>query len=327
MRIAGAFLVGGLCGWKAAYITIDSARIQESGHALRAESAKFPLIQPLLACSIDGQRSAAVYEPLNDVLMDAINRLIAAGDLETAGIYIRDLSSGSWTSVHGDDQFVPASLLKIVTAMAYLHEADEDTNLLQQVIRVDPATTAAAQNITPKQSAIVGEEYTVQQLLELMIVYSDNIASRALLEHINPENLSAIMQALEIPPLTENDEDKYTISPRLYSRFLRILYNGTLLSREYSEQLLEWLAASEYQEALVQGVRDRAITVAHKFGETTVINADGSTSYQHHDCGIVYRESPYAVCIMTQGKDLSTLAKAIASFTSTIDDFMTKQSW
>ena len=143
-----------------------------------------------------------------------------------------------------------------------------------------------------------------------------------LLSHMTHESLNRTLRDLEIPGTV--DEKNYSISPRLYSRFFRVLYNSTVLTQYNSQLALEWLAQSDYRNALVKNL-DAGKIVAHKFGERSTTNADGSRTYQHHDCGIVYAESPYIICVMTEGKDLPTLANAIASLALTVDTFMSSR--
>ncbi len=318
---AGIFAAGLLAGFSVAQILSQDSS-QNTGHSLRITVPSRPLIKPLLACNIDSATPSTEFDGLKNNLDDAINRAKASGDISRASIYVRSLANGSWTAVNGDDQFRPASLMKIVTLMVYMEGADSDPGVLSQTLAVQEYASDNEQNILPEQTAIAGKTYTVEELLRLMIVYSDNNASRTLIANINPGVLNKTLQDLEIPQYADNAN--YTISPRLYSRFLRILYNSTLISEQNSERSLEWLSQSAYKDALVAGV-DPSDIVAHKFGESSATNTDGSTTYQHHDCGIVYDTSPYVICVMTEGKDLSTLAKTIASLTTTVDTFIMGQ--
>ncbi len=314
----GIFAAGILAGFIVSLI-FDQEIHQNTGHALRITNPSHPLIKPLLACNIDSTTPSTEFDSLKADLEDAIDRAKATGDVSRVGVYVRNLADGTWTAVNGDDQFHPASLMKIVTLLVYMEGADEDPTILSKTLTVQEYESDTEQNILPDQSAIVGNTYTVEELLRLMIVYSDNNASRTLVANVNPGILNKTLQDLEIPQYTDNTN--YTISPRLYSRFLRILYNSTLISEQNSARSLEWLSQSAYTDALVAGV-STSESVAHKFGESSATTDDGITTYQHHDCGIVYGTSPYVVCVMTEGKSLSILAHTIASLAQTVDAFM-----
>jgi hypothetical protein len=67
-----------------------------------------------------------------------------------------------------------------------------------------------------------------------------------------------------------------------------------------SEKALSLLAATTFAYGLTAGLPP-GVRAAHKFGER--ILADPARM-QLHDCGIVYAgNSPYLLCIMTQGPD------------------------
>jgi hypothetical protein len=59
------------------------------------------------------------------------------------------------------------------------------------------------------------------------------------------------------------------------------------------------------------------VVVAHKFGEKVLDEAAGT--YQLHDCGIVYAgDTPYSLCVMTQGKDIDRLAGFISEVSALV---------
>ena len=299
---------------------------REGFQYLRLPDKQYPLVNQLLACNINETTPSSVFTPLQTTIANDITFLTAEHSITRAGVYIRRLEDGAWTSVNGDDTFVPASLMKIVKLIAFLNEADQRPSILDESVTIPLDLWAAEQDIAPSASAVRGKTYTVRELLQFAIINSDNVAVNALSAAIDPVVLEQTLADLEIPGYSDLDENElYTISPRLYSRFFRVLYNSTLLSPEHSELGLEWLTQSEYLDALVQGVNDPSVSVAHKFGEALLEQPDGEITAQHHDCGIVYQSKPYAVCIMTEGKDLSTLARAIAQIESDIDAFMKTQ--
>lgn len=65
-----------------------------------------------------------------------------------------------------------------------------------------------------------------------------------------------------------DSDNEMTLSVKDYASFFRILYNSSYLTKEHSEEILEFLAKAEYVNGLVAGVPSN-ITVAHKFGERT----------------------------------------------------------
>ena len=109
------------------------------------------------------------------------------------------------------------------------------------------------------------------------------------------------------------DYDSYSISPKQYSTILRVLYNATYLSRDYSEKALQIMSHAQYNQGLLAGV-PASTTVAQKFGES-VDGSDPSTpEITLSNCGIVYYPAhPYILCVMTKGKNIDDLAHTIAA--------------
>lgn len=87
----------------------------------------------------------------------------------------------------------------------------------------------------------------------------------------------------------------------------RGIYNGSLLNKENSNKVLEWLSQSKFKDGLVAGVPG-SVMIAHKFGERLLED----NTKQLHDCGIVYYpDNPYLLCVMTHGNDYEKLEKVI----------------
>ena len=163
----------------------------------------------------------------------------------------------------------------------------------------------------------VGEIYNVKDLISNMIENSDNGAETLLLDNSNQKILNDIYHDLNIQVPSEVPD--FTISARNYSTFLRILYNSTYLSDADSEEALSLMSKTTFKSALVAGVPSNVI-VSHKYGERVDTNASGTvTATELHDCGIVYAENPYQICVMTKGypdaseADLASVIKDISA--------------
>jgi beta-lactamase class A len=163
----------------------------------------------------------------------------------------------------------------------------------------------------------VGKSYTVGQLVEAMIINSDNGAKNALLDNINQTDLNDIYTDLGLP--NPGNSDNYVISAKQYALLLRVLYNATYLSRDYSEQALKIMSQAKYSQGLVAGV-PKGTVVAQKFGE----NVDASSNSDSpvislSNCGVVYHPThPYILCVMTKGTDINILTKTVASISGVV---------
>lgn len=311
-------MIGLLAGWKIGpYFTpIDTNGFEP----LRAKDSAYPLIDPLLSCRINASAATQAYTELQKTLEDDIAHAVISKEITRASVFLRNYESGEWLSVNGDDGYYPSSLMKVLTLIAYLKISETTPGYLDQTIRVNSIPKLAQQNIIPSRTAELGKSYTIRELLTMMIVNSDNTSSTLLTEYIDQTVLQNIMNDLEIASPSESTT--FTITPRLFSRFFSILYNSTYLSRANSEYAVELLAQSTFSDGMIRSI-PTDITVAHKFGENTFTDSsDGLRKAQLHECGIVYRDKPYLLCVMTEGTNQDTLPTTIQTLTKTIDTFM-----
>jgi len=274
--------------------------IREAGHRL---------INPLLECEYGNNVAAnKTIRPLKERIQSMIEAHLKE-DVSSVSYYFRDLNNGPWIGLGEDDQFSPASLLKTPVLIAYLKLAESDPALLDSRLLF---TSASSPPPNPTPSSLLPEtEYTISDLLTRMIVDSDNDAFHLLTLHLNSEFIKKLHQDLGLPFPDGNSPEDF-ISVRAYADLFRILYNASYLNREMSELALDFLSQTNYQDGLTAGVPTE-ITVAHKFG----IRENKEGFNQLHDCGIVYYpDHPYLICIMTKGRDFTTLAGVIKNLSA-----------
>lgn len=241
-----------------------------------------------------------------------------SGDIDSYSLYYRDLNSSQWFGENDDRTYIPASLLKIALAFAAIKQEEADPHFAQaqktyapSIARVD----TSAPFLEPSK-LIEGKAYTVDDLLEKMIVDSDNGAKDLLYSEVDRKYFLEVFRLLGV---AEPDVPTYELSPKEYALFFRTLYGGTYLSVEDSERLLEIFTRVKFRDGIVAGV-PADITVAHKFGTFTLTDTAGAkTGIELHDCGIVYHpEDPFILCIMTKGQDADKLAHFIAGMSALV---------
>lgn len=280
----------------------------------------YQYISPLLTCS-DTSLVGLKDRDLKEDLEDMIERKIDDKKVERVSFYFRDLNNGPWIGINEEERFTPASLLKVPVMIAYLKLAERDPSILEQKIKIsDEHENTLSQNILPAKKVKGGLEYTIEELLDYMISYSDNVATNALISYVPPDELQNIYADLNMPiPDEKNPENFMTV--REYSSFFRILYNASYLNREMSEKALSMLTKSTFQDGLVAGVPANT-TIAHKFGERVLPD-----SKQLHDCGVVYNKNhDYLICVMTRGQDFNNLEKTIQEISALVYQNFTKDS-
>ena len=175
-------------------------------------------------------------------------------------------------------------------------------------------------DICPTHELELGKSYTVEELLELMLVESSNDPVKLLYDNIDAAYILGVYEHLGV------DESvlfngTVNLSAKNYATFFRILYNASYLDTASSEKVLELLSKTNFDQGIVSGV-PKGTEVSHKFGER------GSTAAQQqiHDCGIVYYpQHPYLVCVMTRGTSVDALTKAIVDISKITHEEVERQ--
>jgi len=298
------FSSGILLGW-----VIKSAWEKDEGRAaekLEFHEGQFEFVNPLLECQDRSGESSRELVPFKTKLEELAESGMKSRAISSVSVYFRDLNNGPWFGINEKELFIPASLLKVPIMMAYLKEAQTDPQLLKKKI------TYSGENyqdndreyIRAAVEAEFGKTYTVEDLLYLMIVYSDNNAT-LLLSNSGWAITKKVYDTMGLP-LPSLVKDDYAIPVKTYASFFRILFNASYLNKEMSNMALDMLASVDFHRGLSAGV-PAAIKVAHKFGEREV-----GDQKQFHDCGIVYYPNhPYLLCVMTRGADIEKLVPVV----------------
>lgn len=288
------------------------------------EGGKYTYINPLLFCSdqeisnYNNSLTLTMEKRLRSYLEKAEKQGLAA----EASVYYRDLNDGPWVLINGTMRTVPASLLKVPTALAIYKHAEQDPAFLAKRLALEEATDPnSEQYFTPKNAVKSGEPYTVKQLVELMLKDSDNGALYLLGTTLPVQNFTDSYSDLGIPVPTEMAPG-YTVSARTFASFFRVLFNSSYLEHDTSEYLLSVLADSSFSQGLRAGLPP-TIQVADKFGEFRVTETD----LRLNDCGIVYRPSdPYILCVLTRGENYDNLASVISTISKTVFETLEEQA-
>lgn len=281
---------------------------------------------PLLACDIANGRLNTGLAPFKREMDEYVKNILSKGDITDIAVYFRDLNDGPWIGVNEKKGFIPASLLKVPLAMVYYKKAESDPSILNKKIYFEKLFPIGdkIQLINPSEEIKIGNTYTIADLIERSIIYSDNQAAQILLRNIDGAAIIDIFKYLDVQftkqDQTNLEQNAIFLSVRAYATFFRILFNTSYLNHEYSEKVLNFLSQSEFKEGLSAGVPSNLV-VSHKFGETGDKN-----SGQLHDCGIIYfPNKPYLLCVMTRGKNIESLKAGISDLSALVYEEVSKQ--
>ncbi len=233
-------------------------------------------------------------------------------------VYFRNLNNGNRFGINEKEEFSPASLMKLPLLIAYYKLSENYPNVLNEklVYIPDPVEQEITQNIKPEKTLEPYQEYVIKDLLDRMILYSDNKSSILLENAIDLElyKKSFIDIGINFPEFRDGMFEN-NINIVEYASFFRVLYNASYINRSNSEYILDLLSNTTFIKWLKRWIPED-IVVSHKFGER-VINWEK----QLHDCWIVYYpDHPYLLCVMTRGWDWEILENIITDISQKIYD-------
>ena len=157
-----------------------------------------------------------------------------------------------------------------------------------------------------------GLEVTLRDLVELMIVLSDNSATNILIDRLGIARVNATLEAegLKVTRLRRKLFDKAGMEAGLSNHvcareiglLLERMYAGTLVSPQASTEMLEILRNQKLNGKMPFFLKPRGIACAHKTGED-----DGIT----HDVGVVYARRPFVLCMLSEETDVPAFERLI----------------
>ncbi|MEK7612180.1 MAG: serine hydrolase [Patescibacteria group bacterium] len=324
-------VIGFIGGFLSDRITTQGISTQANvrGSIIRGTSEEFTA--PILACEVAVKGSFRELKPTEDALTTFISRALSERHVQDISVYLRTLNSGRWIGINEETKYIPASLFKTIIMIGYLKVAEETPGIfVQKLIYNGSSFIEEIPRANKAGGLVVGEAYSIEELIRRMIVYSSNPALDLLLSHADARIIEAIEKTridLKIPLQITNQEDALDImTPEQYSMVFRVLYGATYLNQEMSELALKLLSETDFREGIVAGVPEN-ITIAHKFGaRSSSQESHGKIIHELHDCGIIYYpKHPYLLCVMTQGEDFNSLAKTVQEISriayASLDEF------
>lgn len=290
---------------------VDNADIQVRNSAQPVQKKKSTLLNPNIACI---KESKVIMDELSP-FKDKIERFIEEQTKNKPGflvsVYFRDLNNGLWHGINYSELFSPSSLMKVPVMVAVLNQAQDNQLSLNDKI-VFHAKDYSDVDLMYGVEHVDGEEYTILDLLNLMISFSDNISTLLLIDKIGLEKVREIERDLNFSSSEFATADDDVISVKTYSSVFRILYNASYLNPEFSQKALEILSNSEYKKGIREAV-PYSIKIAHKYGERDEINAYNERQIkQLHHFGIVYYPlKPYMLGVMVKGNQKQKMENII----------------
>ena len=275
------------------------------------------LIHPIIDINVSRARKELWVSALEENTENLVAQLKKEGLANDISIEFVNIERTAQFDIGAAVTYKPASMVKLPMMISYLKQHEDDPDLLNRRLTLQQMPPAAfTPEFPPKRRLPLGKEYSINELLQAMISRSDNDAAYTLFSYMHPGELAHLYQDLGVAGPEERNPNQL-VTVRDLSTFLRILYVAGYLTWDHSQQALEYLAATDFNEGL-RALLPPGMTIAHKFGEAGDV---GSDLKQVHDCGFVFHpKGPYMLCVLTRGKDQHQQAEAIARISKLVYD-------
>jgi beta-lactamase class A len=259
--------------------------------------------------SLRGSAGAAKGSVEAHLAADILSRIERSG--ADVGVAFRTLDGKTEWFSRADDVFHAASTMKIPVMIELFHQVREGKarldgplvvkNEFHSLVDGSIYTLDPADDSETDLYKAVGQTRTLNQLCELMITVSSNLATNLLVEKLGVDNIRATVHALHADGMNVlrgvEDNKAYekglnnTTTARGLLILLEAIATGRAVDADSSQQMVEILTRQKFNEAIPAGVPP-GTRVAHKTGELTKV---------HHDAAIVYAPRPFVLVILVRG--------------------------
>jgi beta-lactamase class A len=231
-----------------------------------------------------------------------------------ASLYFEYLPTGTSIQIGEKNELVAASLMKIPLALNLMRSGELGK------IGLDKKMPLKKEWLNDQFGTLYrkGEGYqlTLREAVRLMLKDSDNTAALMIQDALAASPLSEQQDSIySLDVQVDLSQDKRAlVSALAYGSFLKCLYFSCYLTKADSQELLQYLTESSFDDRL-EGKLPDGVEVAHKIG--TFGNRAQS------DCGIVYVERrDYILCVMIDQSDAEASAH-IADISKKVYDYVT----
>ncbi len=227
---------------------------------------------------------------------------------------------------HADDVFHAASTMKVPVMIELFHQVREGKlklsdsvtvhNEFRSIVDGSPYALDSADDSEFELYKSEGQPRTLQQLCELMITVSSNLATDLVIDHLGVENVRATVHALGADGMKVlrgvEDNKAYekglnnTTTARGLLILMRAIASGKAVDADSSKQMIAILERQTFNEGIPAGLPPK-IPVAHKTGELTKI---------HHDAAIVFAPRLFVLVILVRGLDDKKASASLMSSTA-----------
>lgn len=228
---------------------------------------------------------------------------------------IKDLKSGECWTHRNDEVIKSASLIKVFIMAEAMARVKKGELSLETEIEVEESDIVDFSVLLFLKT----RAYALEELLNLMIVYSDNTATNVLIDYLGMDAInnrirelgyekSILQRKMMDFASARAGKENYT-TPDEMADFLQRLYNRELLQEPYDSIMLK----------IMEGQADETMMRDHLPDEIMIARKSGELDCLDHDIAIVFgNETNYLYCFFGWNAESNNEARQLLGVTSKI---------
>ncbi|MEN9913168.1 MAG: hypothetical protein RLY66_576 [Candidatus Parcubacteria bacterium] len=281
----------------------------------KSNNDNFTLVNPAVRVNL-GKHYIINFKDLRESLVNIKDKRS-----QKTFIYFAYLNNSSWIGLDEKELFPAASTVKVPLAMALYHLQEQGKINLSQTYTLTDLDLD--ENFGDLYKVGTDQSLTVEELIGIMLKYSDNTAMKAVISAAElvgvDDPLKGVYSAMgwEYAEISSDKVTYIDINLKTLSNMFIALYNASYVNIEHSQKILNYLAETDFNDMVVAGVPE-GITVSHKIGVNDLELA-------YSDCGIVYVPNrSYLMCAGSVGTTPEEAHKFIAEASRAVYEYVIK---
>jgi poly-gamma-glutamate capsule biosynthesis protein CapA/YwtB (metallophosphatase superfamily) len=220
-------------------------------------------------------------------------------------LHYKNLISEVSYEINNDKKMPAASTIKLPLALYVMKLADQrDIDISEKLTYMSHHYYEGSGVI---QNDKIGTSYTIEDLVEKAMVYSDNIAFIMLKERVGQDNFIQFMKSLGAKYTYPGGQNVTSAGDLIL--YAKEVYQFSKKSN-YGEKLIKYLENTIHNTTIPQGIPDKKI--AHKVG---MIPKD----LIYNDVAIVYGKVPFGLAVTTMGIGYEKSQEVIAGIANIVN--------
>jgi len=217
-------------------------------------------------------------------------------------VVVKNLKSKEEFKINENFVFPSASTIKLSIMSELLNKINEGTLKLNDTVELSKDMKTGGDGILKELNC--GHKFTLEEIMTLMIIVSDNMATNILIDLLGIDNINTTIKNLGLKntklqrkmmdsqAAREGKENLITAND--LANILELIYKGKNINSKYSDLMLNILKRQQVRGRLDLYLPEEVV-IAHKTGDLDNLE---------HDAGIVYLpETEYIICVLTNQTD------------------------